>query len=257
MRIPAIEAKARNLLDTVGWCAPGDLSMEEIILSQGLFIKEQKMDGSEGRIVMNELFGIITVNNNIRQLSRKRFTLAHELGHYMLHKDLAKSFVDDNRTLNNWHNEGNIEYEANTFASELLMPSNLFSEQVKGKPFKLSLLQEVSAYFQSSLTASALKYIYLGDFPIMIIYCQNNRIKWKFQSEDFPLNWLPIKSQVPECTVAGDYFHGNGLEENPVEIEAIEWFAEDLNIEKHKHLKLWEQCFQVHDDSIICMLWTK
>lgn len=63
---------------------------------------------------------------------RRRFTLAHEVGHYclhMAHPDGRQSFNDDAKTLNRdlayWDSQ---EFEANNFAAELLMPVSLINE---------------------------------------------------------------------------------------------------------------------------------
>ncbi len=60
---------------------------------------------------------------------RQRFTVAHELGHYVLHRDgHPEGMFDDD--LNFLRTDGNIagdkeqEKEANLFAAELLMPEN-------------------------------------------------------------------------------------------------------------------------------------
>lgn len=58
--------------------------------------------------------------NSYNSLERKRFTVAHELGHYFLHEDLLKDGIVD--SLNRDGAENKIEYEANDFAANLLMP---------------------------------------------------------------------------------------------------------------------------------------
>lgn len=58
--------------------------------------------------------------NSLHHPHRQKFTLAHELGHYVLHKNECDSFTDTVffRGMSN----DNIERAANQFASELLMP---------------------------------------------------------------------------------------------------------------------------------------
>jgi len=59
---------------------------------------------------------------NIRDsASRRRFTIAHELAHYILHKDESQEFYAHRDTGQN----GGIENEANIFASCVLMPKAL------------------------------------------------------------------------------------------------------------------------------------
>lgn len=66
---------------------------------------------------------IIIFTNTCSRLSREIFTLAHEIGHVILHLNEGDSFVDDYNTIT----EKNIdekEQEANYFAACLLMPSD-------------------------------------------------------------------------------------------------------------------------------------
>lgn len=66
---------------------------------------------------------IIIFTNTCSRLSREIFTLAHEIGHVILHLNEGNSFVDDYNTIT----EKNIdekEQEANYFAACLLMPSD-------------------------------------------------------------------------------------------------------------------------------------
>ena len=65
---------------------------------------------------------IIFINTSIR-LSREIFTLAHEIGHAILHLNGGRPFIDNNITIAG----GNVdekEQEANYFAACLLMPSD-------------------------------------------------------------------------------------------------------------------------------------
>ena len=82
---------------------------------------------------MNE----IILNKTIKNTPREPFVLAHELGHYVLHKelkvnktlynnfkDIRFNFFEQNYVLNNPKNW--VEWQANCFASCLLMPEKSF-----------------------------------------------------------------------------------------------------------------------------------
>ncbi len=65
---------------------------------------------------------------------RKRFTIAHELGHYFLHADESKEFVDGNVfTRSNAIRYGERELEANEFAGNLVMPESKVRQMVTGE----------------------------------------------------------------------------------------------------------------------------
>ncbi len=74
--------------------------------------------------------------------TRQRFTVAHEIGHYMLHRKLIGEGVDDNRAYRStddgkYHNTEigpKEETEANRFAASVLMPTKLVKQKVLEKP---------------------------------------------------------------------------------------------------------------------------
>lgn len=251
---PVLAAKECHKL--LGWTSPNDFTLEEMANAMGVIIKEIPIKGSEGRILIKGDSGIISVNSNIQNSGKKNFVIAHELGHFILHKHITGLFSDTQKTLSDWHVKGPHEKEANDFASELLMPSDLFKSKVAGKKLNISLIEEVASFFKVSLTATFLKYRTLGSFPVMIIYIDDGIVKWKQSSDDFPFQFLQINSSVPTCTVAGDFYNGNGIESIPEKVNAIDWFPEDRQIKYKKDWKLWEQCFPVSEKGIVSCLWT-
>jgi len=60
--------------------------------------------------------------NKMHSKTRQRFSIAHELGHFVYHKDDENEFVDT--TFFRGMTSDNLEYTANRFASELLMPED-------------------------------------------------------------------------------------------------------------------------------------
>jgi Zn-dependent peptidase ImmA (M78 family) len=80
--------------------------------------------GVSGTIINQEDLSVIGVNSNMADV-RKRFTIAHELGHYLLGHDHNK-MIDET-----FDNKDHKEQEANKFAAELLMPFDFLSRDVK------------------------------------------------------------------------------------------------------------------------------
>jgi Zn-dependent peptidase ImmA (M78 family) len=61
---------------------------------------------------------------------RRRFTLAHEIGHFCLHKSKKDGFIDSMHTMSRTESYWNpIESEANGFAAQLLMPHELILDE--------------------------------------------------------------------------------------------------------------------------------
>lgn len=69
--------------------------------------------------------------------NRKRFTAAHELGHYLFHRDLLGDGIDDSKMYRsenigkyfNTNIKPRHETEANRFAAVVLMPKNMILER--------------------------------------------------------------------------------------------------------------------------------
>lgn len=123
------------LLKEVGWQEPSDMSIEDIAWSCGLIVRFKELEGSQGRILMSKDEAIISINKEITYQPKINYIIAHEIGHAKLHRHLSL-FSDNEKTLSEWYAQGPQEKEANVFATELLMPADLFISKVKqGKLF--------------------------------------------------------------------------------------------------------------------------
>jgi Zn-dependent peptidase ImmA (M78 family) len=103
--------------------------------------------------------------NALHAPTRKRFTLAHELGHVILHRDvLETSGVHVDKGIlrrDNLASEGtdDREIEANNFAAELLMPEPLLKAALEGRNLDLEDDEAVQALAKRfNVSATALQY---------------------------------------------------------------------------------------------------
>ncbi|MGJ8592203.1 MAG: ImmA/IrrE family metallo-endopeptidase [Aquaticitalea sp.] len=92
-------------------------------------------DKVSGLFVMKHDTPYIAFNSN-HSKKRRRFTIAHELGHFILHSKSKSLFVDKNKSVmyrNSDSSSGEFlkEREANAFAAALLMPRKLIEEEIK------------------------------------------------------------------------------------------------------------------------------
>lgn len=99
--------------------------------------------------------GVIGINEN-QHSNRQRFTLAHEIGHYILgHKIISnEDMVDDTLT----DTSQTPEREANYFASAILMPRIKLKEEYKKTPS----VKELSKLFEVSEQAMTIRVLELG-----------------------------------------------------------------------------------------------
>ncbi|WPM80994.1 ImmA/IrrE family metallo-endopeptidase [Brucella pseudintermedia] len=62
---------------------------------------------------------------------RQRFTAAHEIGHFLLHRHLIGDRHEDNYLLRSVGISNRQEQQANQFAADLLMPRNLIEKAMQ------------------------------------------------------------------------------------------------------------------------------
>ncbi len=254
-------ARARKVLEECGLLDdPLGLSCEDIALSRGITdIQAIKIDGSQGRIMVDGDEAIISYNREIYHEGKRRFVIAHELGHFELHRELLDNQIhtDDKKSLNEWYAKGKHETEANQFAAEFLMPSHLFIEKVHGKLFNFDLIKGVADLFQVSITSVLLKYRILGDFPIAIVFCNNRQVEWRAFSDDFCLQYIPKGMDVPINSVANDFYNGDGLPDEPEQVDMMEWFSHDFKMKEFTDLKFYEQCIRIGGNGILSCIWNE
>ena len=66
---------------------------------------------------------LIEINGNDAP-RRQRFTLAHEIGHYLLHRDMLDGGIEDDRMYRSRLSD-QVERQANRLAGQILMPPGL------------------------------------------------------------------------------------------------------------------------------------
>lgn len=222
------EHKARKVLWDCGLDDSANIDISDIILGRGAFYQEKALKGKEGEIVSYGGRSIITLNSDIKFEGKKRFIAAHELGHYEMHRDLTPLIVDSESDLLSWYKGGAQEVQANEFAAELLMPSEVFYNFCIGKRFSPKLIEDLSLRFKVSKTAAILRFVKRGRHPVCVVCCENNRMKWWKASDDFRYfleferdHHPPTGSVAYEVFTSGKTYAG---EEAVQDIWKSDWF---------------------------------
>ena len=139
VRRKRIRGLARELLKQAGVTEP-PVPVVEITRMQGLQIRlsSSKDSNISGLLFLRSPKPTIGVNA-VHHENRQRFTIAHELGHFLLHRfDSEGIHVDHSfpvKLRDDLSSEGvdSEEREANLFAAELLMPVDFLQRELKDK----------------------------------------------------------------------------------------------------------------------------
>ncbi|RWY49358.1 ImmA/IrrE family metallo-endopeptidase [Mucilaginibacter gilvus] len=166
VRTRKIEELALGLIESAGF-KKTPIDIKKIASSLGVSVMPYDFG--------NEMSGVLVLNNDVGTIGynkdhseqRSRFTIAHELGHYILHrKNHNDVFVDkDFIVMYRRRNDRNYtqieliqEQEANAFAAAILMPEHLIECEVRNNNFyselsELQLIDKLAKTFRVSSPA--------------------------------------------------------------------------------------------------------
>lgn len=205
--------KAKELLEEIGFDDISNLSMDTLVSGLGATLILEPLKNSDGKIIRGNFKTLIKVNSEIPYEEKMRFTIAHEIGHLLLHDKLDLEVHNDNDNTLNWFKsteqqakKGIQEWEANDFASELLMPEESIRKFVERKKFSPELIKQISIYFNTSLTSVAYRLLSLNIYPFFVVSIHNGKVSYWSRSESFYAKVKDItRLQPPEDSVAQEY----------------------------------------------------
>lgn len=162
---------------------------------------------------------------------RVRFTLAHEFGHFMLHRALQTSFECTERDIYERDASARkLESEADTFASYLLMPLDDFRAQLKGRSMSLALLEHCRQRYGVSRVAAALKWIEIAPERALVVAARDGVLLWARANDAASNSGLNLAtSQAPVAVPAKSLLAdvARGLAGGTRESDARIWFPRE------------------------------
>lgn len=147
----------------------------------------------------------IIVINSKKSLGRKNFTIAHEIAHAILLGHDSDEYICTSEHLeqfNNFKTSSKVEDEANTFASELLLPKKEFIPKIRNTDFNFKNLSLLAEEYGTSLTFTAQKWVKLSNHAIGFIITDKNNVEACWTSEEFETT--VAQSNVSRQTISED-----------------------------------------------------
>lgn len=225
MAISKPAQRAENLIKELCISSARDIDIEAIAFDSGINVLYESLNGCEAALVGFGSNAIATISPSSSR-GRERFSVAHEIGHWLLHR--GKSFrcrVDD--IVQNYSADILLEKEADEFASHLLMPTALFQPAIKAanRP-GLNDLQEIAATFEVSLQAVSIRLATLDTLPVIVACYTKSGLKWQLRAPHVPKRWW-LQKKLDDDSFAYDLLYAgkpcNRLGKQPAET----WFEND------------------------------
>lgn len=142
----------------------------------------------------------------------KRFTVAHELGHYFLPGHIEALFGKGQQchySDSGFTSDDKYEREADSFAAGLLMPKLLFKTACGKSGPGLDAIEMLADLCVTSLTATAIRFAKLSEEPVAVVCSVGDRIQYTFMSKSLQdmrgLTWIRKGSGLPAGTATANF----------------------------------------------------
>jgi hypothetical protein len=238
---------AESLLQELGVTEPAEIDLEAIAFYVGARVRCLPLDGCEARIIGRDNAAIITVNQR-SSYPRKRFSIAHELGHWRHHR--GKALVCRAEEIRP-RDPTSPERVADVYAADLLMPHYLFRPIARQHPkLTFKTVSTLGSIFHTSQTATAIRLVESDHSPALLVcHCTQGR-KWFTRSPAVPTRWFPKDTLDADSFAFGVLHGGNPDDSMPRKTGADAWFDrwEAANHEVH------EQTIRTGDDEILTLV---
>lgn len=185
---------------------------------------------------------------------RRRFSIAHELGHLYIptHDTRLEPWCGDHAMTASAQFGESLEWEANDFAAELLMPGRLFrrdaSQQVPSFS-AASALADPSCY-DVSITAAALRYVELTSERCALISSRRGEIEWIARSESFVYR-IPWRGDALPSTSIAALGSNEGVPQ-PQALDPYTW----LELKQNNLVEVFESTHVVPtQDLVLSLVW--
>lgn len=231
--------KAKGSPAAVAWGILRDLRIQDfpidprrIASELGIALWEKELPGTYDGCLMQvgNAWGIL-INASVRSETRRRFTIAHEIGHYLLEHDISRhcSLDEQLNTLLTEQEQGAeqaraqkqayflSEQRANRFAVELLMPTPIFMTDASAlTEVGLPAISSLATQYGTSLTSTGIHYTRLSEQVCAIVFSEEGTIRYFAYSDGFrenkycyllngqPLHLKALASQFTNTTRMGE-----------------------------------------------------
>ena len=209
----AAEAKAEHWLKQNGITTlPVDPLEIAALLDIEVRPKNDAEPGVSGMLLRHgESFGILYATH-IKSIGFQRFSVAHEIGHYLLEGHFEQLFPNGSGIHSSragFLSTDPYEQEADHFASGLLMPDALFRAALRRGGEGLEAIETLHEKCLTSITATAIRYVRKTTVPAAVIVSTDGRIDCAFLSSEmreFPGITRPHKGDLlPAGTLTASF----------------------------------------------------
>ncbi|HEU0029898.1 MAG TPA: ImmA/IrrE family metallo-endopeptidase [Kofleriaceae bacterium] len=251
IQLAAAAAKALN--KRFGVRSAAHIKVEAYAAAHGLKVIESKLDGALARLMPGPK-PVIRVSDRPCHPGDRTFGIGHELGHHVLEHPptrvdtLCKHPAQPYRPIRPG-TARHPEAEANTFAAELCMPSDLLTRTIAEATPSLEIAHAIAKEYKMPLTATAIRFAELTRSACAAIYSEVGRIVWAVPSGAFTAK-LQRGKRLDEASIAYTHARDGRVDERSRGVRAKAWIATELDEELVEH-----SVVVAESNGVITLLW--
>lgn len=247
---------AQQMIAYYSITSPDEIELELIAVDRGVFPQEICLRGSDARLVTSRGHkrGIASINSTIPEHGRKRFALAHELGHFELHRHHTPDWNCTERDFLRFGETQVQETEANVFAAELLMPEKLFRKDCIGMTPGFQCITKLAEVFTTSISSTVYRYVEIGNHPCALVCCRAGRIAWFRLSSDYRHRVQPVGTILHQNTAVWEFLNSGKRPPEKQELTLPEYWLQAGTFDSRT--ELYVHCLAMpRYDTIMVLLW--
>jgi Zn-dependent peptidase ImmA (M78 family) len=181
--------------------------------------------------------GSIMISNRLTDPGDRRFAIAHELGHWRMHGAISQLFFCTDSDMKEYRHSGQ-ELEANTFASELLMPKAMIDLKTLTAEPSWDIVRGLSEKFSVAPISAAVRYAELAHQPVIAVFSDGRNVQWWRENRArMDGLWLESRQPISEQSVV---YHEAGIGGADASLCQVPWEAWFPHINPREDEELWE-----------------
>lgn len=241
--------QAERLIWGYGVIDPSQIDLEAMAFDLGAEVVYRPLGGCEARLVARGDRAIISLNASSNG-GRQRFSLAHELAHWINDRQ-SGLYLCAKEDLEPKDNGAKVvEARANEFASQLILPNYLVDPRLKRQAATLDTASTLSAEFSTSLTAAAIKLVRRTNEPACLVCHSQTNLVWHRRSTRFPSDYY-LRSELHEETDAFQIVFRGTSGKSRVKTEPGNYW---INHREAGRLEVTSQSVRLPDGTVLSMI---
>jgi hypothetical protein len=220
---PVVLSPPEQLLWFHGCRRPEHIDLEGIASDRGARVVYRRLDGCAARLLTDGEQAVISIQASDTE-GRRRFSLAHELAHWINDPRRGSSCFGADIGPQNAE-AASVEAAANAFSGQLILPDYMVAPWMRGRRMNLALAVELAATFRTSVTAAAIELAKRAASGVCLVCHSRQGRRWFVRSRAWPAGLYPRMRLHPDTAAFDLVLKRSGSMSDSRTSPSIHWLS--------------------------------